>query len=506
MKKQIMYKHSLPPKEEINIKIEDEVPDLYELNRSVQDQRPKLVGRLTPQGKSRRKSTKVFRYDTRPNLQADLDVVHTLLSFSQHETRLDNRSSQLPTSFSQHEMRLDDKSSQLPTTDFPPSPPSSQGGISPLHHPLESDAEESNDQLLLKKRKISTSDLAKAFMSQTPPHTPCTPPRSPSPPFCSRSSTPGSLSGVPVSVIVKAERQQPQPKVERTRTLAERKFYSYDQYSSSGDWQSEPNEKFSLTSEYSCNTLQPVPPRSVNTAQEQIFVYSKDTDREQDVAASVSEKKSTPVPVLPQVAVDPTSKSPPKSPHSNKLVAIAPKRSSVIPVQSGTPIILAQVNGSTMIPVSNSRITHLIVAPQGGSVASNVLSRFLISATPAQANQEDRKKTFKCSFSDCDKTYYKSSHLKSHMRSHTGEKPYQCSWEGCERRFARSDELSRHKRTHTGEKKFACGSCSAKFMRSDHLSKHMKRHALRRIGVPVAPKVSTLAPAISFIAVPTLPQ
>lgn len=75
----------------------------------------------------------------------------------------------------------------------------------------------------------------------------------------------------------------------------------------------------------------------------------------------------------------------------------------------------------------------------------------------------------------CGKTYAKPSTLRSHLKSHNGEKPYQCSI--CQKSFTQATNLTAHLRTHSGEKPFTCPVCHRGFSQSSSVTTHMRTHS-----------------------------
>ncbi len=92
--------------------------------------------------------------------------------------------------------------------------------------------------------------------------------------------------------------------------------------------------------------------------------------------------------------------------------------------------------------------------------------------------------TFQCTL--CPKKFTRAYNLRSHLRTHTDERPFVCTV--CGKAFARQHDRKRHEGLHSGEKKFVCrgelasgGSwgCGRRFARADALGRHFRSEAGR---------------------------
>ncbi|CUM46395.1 uncharacterized protein AC631_03106 [Debaryomyces fabryi] len=152
----------------------------------------------------------------------------------------------------------------------------------------------------------------------------------------------------------------------------------------------------------------------------------------------------------------------------------------------GCPVSPLSTNSNDMIPHNSPlRLDSKLDDKQNlpidySSLVSYTISPSLKRRRKSKQRIVDVNQSYPCN--QCSKVFQKPYNLKSHMKTHSNEKPFKCSV--CDKTFARSHDKKRHELLHAGEKNFKCEGflkdgttkwgCGKKFARSDALSRHFR--------------------------------
>jgi hypothetical protein len=139
-------------------------------------------------------------------------------------------------------------------------------------------------------------------------------------------------------------------------------------------------------------------------------------------------------------------------------------------LQQAANVAIAQAPGPDT-PASNRAMTF--PAPQAIEQERRSTPSRGMSLPNSGYNHSPRSpstKRHKCPF--CDTDFTRHHNLKSHLLTHSQEKPYECPT--CQARFRRLHDLKRHTKLHTGERPHTCPKCGRRFARGDALARHNK--------------------------------
>lgn len=119
---------------------------------------------------------------------------------------------------------------------------------------------------------------------------------------------------------------------------------------------------------------------------------------------------------------------------------------------------------------SNKAATYSSRQPDEVDANSSSRGLSLPSGRTSPGNVKPLSRKHKCPY--CETEFTRHHNLKSHLLTHSKEKPFLCST--CHSRFRRLHDLKRHAKLHTGERSYACSKCGRRFARGDALARHGK--------------------------------